>query len=171
MSLNLRRRQAATAAKSAGVDGMLVTHLPDIRYLCGFTGSSAALMLAAGRAVLFTDGRYSAQAKAEAPGTRVVIAAKPAVTAACEWMEAAGVRRCGFDAAHTTVAALESMRRAVSGKVRRGMFVAVGSLVARMREVKDAGEIAKMRAAAQVGCDLFAGTGGANGGITYGFIR
>ena len=60
--------------------------------------------------MLFTDGRYTAQAKAEAVGTRVVIAAKPAVAAACEWLAEAGVKRCGFDAAHTTVAALDAMR-------------------------------------------------------------
>ena len=106
---------------------------------CGFTGSNAALVLAGGRAVLFTDGRYTAQAKAEARGVRVVIAKKPAVAAACEWMEAAGVRRCGFDGTQTTVAGLEAMRKAVSGKVRRGLFVAVGALVARLREVKDRG--------------------------------
>ena len=107
--------------------------------------------------MLFTDGRYTAQAKAEAVGTRVVIAAKPAVVAACEWLEAAGVRRCGFDESHTTVAALETMRKAVGAKVRRGMFVPVGSPVAELREVKDAGEIAKLRAAARVGCELFEG--------------
>src|SRR5580700_847567 len=106
MSLIARKRHAAAAAKSAGVDGMVVTHLPDVRYLCGFTGSNAALVLAGGRAVLFTDGRYTAQAKSEAAGTRVVIATKPAVVAACEWMAAAGVRRCGFDASNTTVAGL-----------------------------------------------------------------
>src|SRR5580692_10071633 len=110
MSLTLRKKNAAAAAKDAHVDGMLVTHPPDVRYLCGFTGSNAALVLARGRAVLFTDGRYTAQARAEAVGTRVVIAAKPAVVAACEWMESAGVRRCGFDASHTTVAMLEVMR-------------------------------------------------------------
>jgi Xaa-Pro aminopeptidase len=157
MKLKLRKRRAAAAAKNAGVDGMLVTHLPDVRYLSGFTGSNAALALAGGRAVLFTDGRYTAQAKAEAVGTRVVIATKPAVAAACEWMEAAKVRRCGFDSTHTTVAGLEAMRKAVSGRVRRGMFVPVGSLVARLREVKDSGEIAKIRAAARLGCELFEG--------------
>ncbi len=135
---------------------MLVTHLPDVRYLCGFTGSSAALVLAGGRATLFTDGRYTAQAKAEAVGTRVVIAKKSAVVAACEWLEAAGVRRCGFDAGHTTVASLETMRRAVPAKLRRGLFHGVESLVARLREVKDAEEVAHMRTAALVGCDLFA---------------
>jgi Xaa-Pro aminopeptidase len=157
MSLILRKRNAVAAAKDAGVDTMLLTHLPDVRYLSGFTGSNAALVLARGRAVLFTDGRYTAQAKAEAAGTKVVIAAKPAVVAACEWMEAAGVRRCGFDATHTTVAALEIMRKAVGGKVRRGMFMPVGPLVPRLREVKDAGEIAKLRKAARVGCELFEG--------------
>ena len=117
-----------------------------------------ALVLAKGRAVLFTDGRYTAQARAEAVGTRVVIAAKNAVAAACEWMELAQVRRCGFDAGNTTVTGLEAMRKAVSGKVRRGMFVPVGSLVGRLREVKDADEIARIRAAAALGCELFEGT-------------
>src|SRR5437899_3151405 len=162
MNFSLRKRRAAAAAKGAGVDGMLVTHLPDVRYLCGFTGSNAALVLAGGRAVLFTDGRYTGQAKAEAVGTRVVIAAKPAVVAACEWMAGAGVRRCGFDAANTTVAGLETMRKAVragasGARTRRTIFVAVGPLVARMREVKNAEEIAKMRAAARLGCELFDG--------------
>jgi Xaa-Pro aminopeptidase len=128
-----------------------------VRYLCGFTGSNAALVLAGGRSVLFTDGRYTAQAKAEAAGTRVVIAQKPALLVACGWMEEAGVRRCGFDAAQTTVAALETMRKAVSGKVRRGMFVAVKPLVAAMREVKDADEIVRIRKAATLGCELFDG--------------
>lgn len=155
MNLSARKKRAVVAARAAGVDGLLVTHLPDVRYLCGFTGSHAALVLAGGRAVLFTDGRYTAQAKAEALGTRVVISKKPAVVAACEWIEAAGVRRCGFDATHTTVAALETMRKAVSGGVRRGLFVAVGSLVAGLREVKDADEIQRMRKAALVGCGLF----------------
>jgi Xaa-Pro aminopeptidase len=157
MSLSVRKKRALAAAQAAGVEGLLVTHLPDVRYLCGFTGSSAALVLMGARAVLFTDGRYTAQAKVEAPGTRVVIAKKPAVTAACEWMDAAGVKRCGFDAAHTTVSALETMRKAVAAKTRQGMFVAVGSLVAGMREVKDTEEIARMRAAALVGCELFDG--------------
>src|ERR1700748_1426276 len=112
MNFSGRKKRAAAAAKAAGVDGILVTHLPDVRYLCGFTGSNGALVLAGRRAVLFTDGRCTAQGKAEAVGTRVVIAAKPAVMAACEWLAGAGVGRCGFDAANTTVAALETMRKA-----------------------------------------------------------
>jgi Xaa-Pro aminopeptidase len=156
MSLSGRRRRAVAAAKAAGVDALLVTHLPDVRWLCGFTGSNAALVVGAGEARLFTDGRYTAQAKAEAAGVRVVIvAARPAAVGACEWMAEAGVRRCGFDAAQTTVADLGAMRKVVPAKVRRGLFVEVGPLVAKLREVKDAGEIARMRAVAALGCELF----------------
>jgi Xaa-Pro aminopeptidase len=162
MSLNGRRKRAAAAAKVAGVDALLVTHLPDVRWLCGFTGSNAALVVGAGLggARLFTDGRYTAQAKAEAAGVRVVIAAaRPAAVAACEWMAEAGVRRCGFDGTQTTVAVLEVMRKAVAGaltaKATRGLFFDVGPLVAKLREVKDADEIARMRAAAALGCELF----------------
>lgn len=158
MSLSARRKKAVAAAKKAGVGALLVTHLPDVRWLCGFTGSNAALVLAGGgRTVLFTDGRYTQQAKAEAVGTKVVIAAKSAAIAACEWMAAASVTRCGFDDGNTTVVGLRQMRAAVPAGVRRTMFEPVGPLVSGLRWVKDADEIATMRAAAALGCRLFEG--------------
>lgn len=137
------------------MDALLITHLPDVRWLCGFRGSNAALALAGGRAVLFTDGRYTAQAKAEAAGVKVVIEAKSAASAACGWLVSAGVKRCGFDEANTTVAALDQMRKAVPGRLRRSLFAPAGWLVPELRWVKDADEIAKMRAAAALGCRLF----------------
>src|SRR5580704_1190382 len=104
-----RKKRAAKAAVAAGLDALLVTHGADVRWLCGFTGSNGAVvLLPGGRARLFTDGRYTAQARAEATGTPVEIVQKSAAMAACQWMAGAGVRRCGFDAAQTSVAALES---------------------------------------------------------------
>lgn len=140
--------------QAAGVDGLVLTHLPDVRYLSGFTGSNAALAMCGGKAVLFTDGRYTEQAKAEVKGMRVVISKKPALAAACEWTESAGVTRCGFDATQTTVAELGLMRKAVSTKSRR-LFHETGPIVAGLRQMKDEEELAKMRAAALVGCGLF----------------
>jgi Xaa-Pro aminopeptidase len=160
MSLIPRRKRAIAAAKAAGVDALLVTHLPDVRWLCGFTGSNAALVLACGRGsrtVLFTDGRYTAQARAEAVGIKVVIVPRSAAIAACEWMAAAGVTRCGFDDGNTTVAGLKQMRAAVPVAMRRKMFEPVGALVSMLRWVKDAGEIQKIRSAAALGCRLFEG--------------
>ena len=157
MNFGARRKKAWAAAQALKLDALMVTHLPDVRYLTGFTGSSGAVVLVGGRSVLFTDGRYTAQARVEARGVKVVIEKKPALGVACEWMEAAGVKRCGFDGTQTTVAGLGAMRTAVSGKARRGMFVDVGAVVARLREVKDKDEIAAMRAAARLGCQLFDG--------------
>ena len=157
MGLTARRKSAARAAKAAGVEALLITHLPDVRWLCGFTGSNASLVLSRGRAVLFTDGRYTTQAKAEAVGTKVVISTKPALTAACEWIAAAGIGRCGFDDGNTTVAALKQMRAAVPAGRRRTLFQPVGWLVAKLRWIKDADEIAIMRAATALGCRLFEG--------------
>ncbi|MEO7029298.1 MAG: aminopeptidase P family protein [Acidobacteriaceae bacterium] len=155
MNEALRRRRARAASESAGVDGLLLTHAADVGYLSGFTGSNGALAMVGGRAALFTDGRYTTQARAEAKGLRVAISPKPASVAAAEWLAQWGVRRCGYDAAKTTVAGLSRMRKAVPGKLRRSFFAATDGLVARLREVKDADEIARMRRAAKVGCSLF----------------
>jgi len=57
----------------AGLPGLVVTHLPDLRYLSGFTGSSAALAVTRRAARLFTDGRYTAQAAEEVDAAKVEI--------------------------------------------------------------------------------------------------
>ena len=69
------RRMGALRRKltRAGFPGLLVTHLPDVRYLCGFTGSSAALAVTRRAARLFTDGRYTAQAAEEVKAAQVEI--------------------------------------------------------------------------------------------------
>ncbi len=147
------------AAAAAGVDALVVTHGPDVRYLTGFTGSSGAVALVGGRTVLFTDGRYTSQAKAEAAGIRIAIDKRSPAVRAVEWLAGQGVARCGFDAGQTTVAGLEAMRKALvpllKGPDRRVFLVGTDGLVAKLREVKDADEIARMRGAAALGCKLF----------------
>ncbi|GAC1416656.1 MAG: Xaa-Pro peptidase family protein [Acidobacteriaceae bacterium] len=141
------------------MDALLVTHLPDVRWLTGFTGSNAAVALLCGpgtiRARLFTDGRYTAQARSEAAGTPVQISTHPASTAASEWIAAVEIKRCGFDPTHTTVAALDAMRAAVPPDLRKKLFTPTAPLIPRLREIKDAAEISTMRKAAALGCHLF----------------
>jgi Xaa-Pro aminopeptidase len=157
MQFATRRKQARQAAEQAGAEALLVTHLPDVRYLSGFTGSSGAVAMAGGRAALFTDGRYTTQAKAEAKGLRVVIDKTAPAKQAAVWLAGLGVTKCAFDASVTTVASLDGMRASLPGKSRRGFFVATEGLVAKIREVKDTDEIAAMRKAAALGCRLFEG--------------
>ena len=57
-------RQAAlrAAIEEQGLDALLVTHIPNIRYLTGFSGSAALLLVRRGATILITDFRYAAQA-------------------------------------------------------------------------------------------------------------
>ncbi len=155
MAIEERKRRLTKAARAAGLDALLITHPADIRYMCGFTGSSGALVVAGRRSLLFTDGRYTEQAHAEVWGAKVEIVNGPLLAAVCAWIEAGGAQRCGYDPAHTTVAALGLMRAAVSPGRRRALFQTAGEMVGRQREVKDAAEIATMREAAGMGCALF----------------
>jgi Xaa-Pro aminopeptidase len=141
----------------AGLPGLLVTHLPDVRYLCGFTGSSAALALTRRTARLFTDGRYTAQAAEEVKAAQVEIASGSPAVAATQWLAAqAGVAMAGFDPAKTTVAELARWKSGLPSRLRRGFFQALpASLVEMLRTVKDGDELEIMAEAARTGCKLF----------------
>jgi Xaa-Pro aminopeptidase len=143
----------------AGVPGLLVTRLPDIRYLSGFTGSSAALAITGRTASLFTDGRYTAQAAEEvtAPQIKVQIGSTPPAVAAVQWLAVQrGVDFAGFDPASTTVADLGRWKAALPSGLRRGFLSALpASLVEPLRRRKDDDELALMTEAALLGCRLF----------------
>ena len=162
-------RDVRQAMDAAGVSALLITHLPDVRYLCGFTGSNAALAITAQRygakARLFTDGRYTAQAREEvraAVGARVAVTISPksALDDACRFAFDSGASACGFDPSHVTVDLLDRMKRTlrahqsgVSAKFLRPFR----GLISSLRERKDTAEVAALRRAALLGCKLYDG--------------
>ena len=81
-----RLKKLQTAFERESLDALLVAHLPNVRYLCGFTGTSGVLVVSETGSVFFTDGRYTEQARAQVQGARVVIASKPPLAAAAEWL-------------------------------------------------------------------------------------
>lgn len=141
----------------AGLPGLLVTHLPDVRYLSGFTGSSAALAVTRRAACLFTDGRYTAQAAQEVSAAQVAIVSGSPALHAAEWLAAQPtVTAAGFDPANTTVAELTRWRNALPAALRRTFLVPLAApLVEPLRLVKDDDELAILREAALTGCRLF----------------
>jgi Xaa-Pro aminopeptidase len=155
MNHALRLRRLRRQMKQRGIHSLLVTHLADVRYLCGFTGSNALLAITATRAAMFTDGRYIAQAREETSGARVVIAAKSAREEACRWLAASGAKHCAFDPETTTVADLALYRKALPPG-SRGFFQPVSEpLVRNLRLIKDQDELGLMKQAARLGVDLF----------------
>ena len=151
-------RQLRAAMTKQKIAALLVTHLPDVRYLCGFTGSNAALAITAKHVLMVTDGRYTAQAAAEVKGPEVRIAKGPALAEACRWLAAARVKHAYYDGEQTTVSALDAMQEAVKGSAKsaKQFFQPLPSpLVTAQRMVKDAAEIERMAAAAALGVRLF----------------
>jgi len=141
----------------AGLPGLLVTHLPDVRYLSGFTGSSAALAVTRRAARLFTDGRYRTQAAEEVKAAKVEIVTSSPAAMAVQWLAAQpGIELAGFDPLHTTVADLAHWKTALPNRLRRGFLSALpAAFVEPLRRVKDEEELATMREAALAGCRLF----------------
>lgn len=138
---------------------MLISRPADVRYLCGFTGSSAILAVTPGRAAMITDGRYIVQAREETEGARVIIAKRQVARAAAEWLASSRLNGCAFDPASTTVAELERLRtlyRAAAGRSAARFFRPLAEpLVPEMRMVKDEAEIRRIELAAEMGSELF----------------
>jgi len=135
-------------------DAFLVTHLPNVRYLCGFSGSAGALLVEPSRSTLITDSRYVFQAQEEVFGAKVYIAKHGLLRAATEALRRRrGCSRVAFAPGHVTVAQKATLQALGGTQVR---WVSGGDAIERLRAVKDAGELALMREAATLISEVFA---------------
>ena len=154
-----RQNHLREALRGARLDALLVTHLPNIRYLCGFTGSAGALLIGESASTFFTDGRYRQQAESEVQGARLVIAKKGPLAAAAGWLgrkrsasRTAKCQRLGVEGQYLTVATRRSLAEEVPKHIR---LREAPPLVEQARMVKDREEISSIRAAAARGAELF----------------
>lgn len=134
------------------LDAFVVSHLPNVFYLSGFTGSAAALVVTLAGLTLFTDPRYSVQAKEEATGARVEIVRGSLTSAVAKHLSRLGVRRglhIGLEAAHMTVAQRSTLGKALGARAR---WIPWDGHIEAARAVKDAGELSLMRKAAKIAC-------------------
>jgi len=151
-----RQAKLQKALEKNRLDGLLVTHLPNVRYLCGFTGSAAALLVTGDRSLLFTDGRYTEQARAEVQGARVFISRKSSLVAVSLWLtnngRKHGLKTIGIEAEHLSVAERIRLSRTLKSGFR---LRPAPPLVEQARMVKDGEEIELLRAAVNLGASLF----------------
>jgi Xaa-Pro aminopeptidase len=115
------------------LDALVVAHLPNVRYLTGFSGSSARLVLGAARTVLLIDGRYTEQARREAADVERVGALDGYVGPAIELAAALGAR-IGFEREGLSFGEWERLRAAAGNDVE---LVPTDGVVETLREVKD----------------------------------
>lgn len=141
----------------AGCDALLVTRMVNIRYLTGFTGSAAILLVRPDELLFVTDGRYRDQSALELGEAGVDATIRVGLTGGSQkeiLQEAAGgVARLGLEAAAVTWA----QQRKFDGEwFPDAELVATEGVVEELRKVKDAGEIDRMAAAARIADEALA---------------
>lgn len=135
-----------------GADALLVSHLPNIRWLTGFTGSAAMVVLTESHTLLLTDFRYAAQAPQESAAAAEVLVER---TSVWDRLTRELTRRVtgpiAFEAHVATVREAERLEAAARGRVRP-----TSDLIETWRQVKDAGELDALRAAAALAQEALA---------------
>jgi len=155
MDFKGRQAQLRTLFDTHRVDALLVSHLPNIRYLCGFTGSAGALLVTQAERRFFTDGRYTEQSRKEVVGAKIAVGKKGPLAAVADWL---GLRRSrascrlGVEAEHLSAASHARLKASLPGYVRPRPMPPIVEL---LRTVKDPEEVEKIRAAVLLGSSLF----------------
>jgi Xaa-Pro aminopeptidase len=132
------------------ITALLVTDILNIRYLTGFTGSTAQVVVTPTQAAIFVDSRYYLQAEQQAPLYELVkiVSPKRWHEVVAEYLQSLSLERVHFEAS-LSYAAYEDLTRALTAGAEGGITLCpTRDVVEGMRLVKDADEIARIRAAA-----------------------
>ena len=131
---------------AAHLDGLLLTGLSNIRYLTGFSGSSALLIVAPRDLILITDFRYQTQVMDEVQDlARVVIESSSLWTGLWQQLaQLSGLQVVGFETAHIQHRDFQRLLEAGA----RWQWRPTVDLVETLRERKDESEIEKIRRSA-----------------------
>jgi len=130
------------------LDGLLITSLPNIRYLTGFSGTSALLFVTAREVFLVTDFRYQTQVRTEVGDlARIQVEPQSLWTGLWQSLAQAGyVEVAGFESSHLVHRDFQRLIEAGT----RPLWRATTDLVETLRERKDDDEVARIRAAAEM---------------------
>ncbi len=139
----MRKARLSERLGTLGVDAIVVTRSPNVRYLTGFTGSNAQALVTSDAGVFFTDGRYTEQSRREVPDMDRVTYSQNFAEVVRDACGARGVARLGFEDADLSVRSLRTLEAGLPGVE----FVPVGDEVDRLRWVKDPEEVALIQAA------------------------
>ncbi len=133
-----------------GLDAMLVSDLVNVRYLSGFTGSNAALLVFAGRHADGAGHRRALPHPGRAAGARPRDRDRTGLRAASgrRGRSADGARRIGFESHVVTVDGFDALAPR-TGRPAGAELVRASGTVEALREVKDAGEVALLRLACE----------------------
>jgi Xaa-Pro aminopeptidase len=146
-----RRDLVASGLAERKLDGLLVAFSPNLRYLSGFTGSNANLLVLRDRSILFTDPRYAIQASQEV-SCDVVISKGPLITDVLAAISGRRLKRVGYEPARMTCDVFESLKGRLPLKAS---LEPAGGWIEELRSVKSASEIARIRRSVETNSQAF----------------
>ena len=157
MDFRSRQKKLRDHLATTRFNALLINHLPNIGYLCGFTGSAGFLVVTENENVFFTDVRYDTQAHEQVEGAKVVIGRKAALHVVAEWFAAKkrGRRQrytIGIEGEHFTVGEAKRLTDLLPSGVT---LKPASAAVERARMLKDENEVQRLRAAVRLGAGLF----------------
>jgi len=138
--------------ETRSIPAVLVTHLVNVRYLTGFTGSAGIALMGPRSGVLWVDPRYTLQAQEQAEGVEVIVEKKGILKGVSNWLRKNGVREINYEASNLTCAQFEHLRKDAGDRLRLNP---AGDLIEELRVVKDRGEIDAIRRAGKVTAEVF----------------
>jgi len=147
-----RLEQIRREMNARRVDALLLTNLINIRYISGFTGSTATVVITADQAVILVDSRYVLQASKECPGFDVTLYSGDVLKAAADIINEVSPNRLGFEPDYMTYSIHRKLRRLIARGTR---LIGVKGIVEKLRMVKDEGEVEIIRRAAAVADECF----------------
>ncbi|MBW3578281.1 MAG: Xaa-Pro peptidase family protein [Actinobacteria bacterium] len=145
-----RRDRLRARLAADDVDALYVTHLPNVRWLTGFTGSSAAVLVAVDPALdlLVTDGRYVTQAAVEVPELERAVVRAGGHQRAVQRLAEAGAANVAFEASRLAWDRGERVRQEAA--MHHLEPLPRRENVERLRAVKDPAELRALRAACAI---------------------
>ena len=140
-----RRDKLRSAMRKTGADALLVTSFANVTYLTGFTGDDSYLLLRPDGELILSDSRYTTQLGEQCPGVDLQIRthATTTVESATKAIKRAKIGRLGIEGDSMSV----SLRDQIAEKLPKLEILPTSGLVEQLRQIKDKGEIARIRKA------------------------
>jgi Xaa-Pro aminopeptidase len=140
-----RRSRLRTFFSEQKIDALLITSLPNVRYLSGFSGSNGAVLLTKDRALLFTDPRYQTQAPLQSD-CEIQIAKGPLLLQVTKWLGRLEIGKLGFERTRISFESYDYLKREAS----KQKLIPVPALVEQLRMVKSAAELGTIKTSVEL---------------------
>ncbi len=144
--MNTRIRKLIGSFQEYHIDAFLVTKDINIQYLTRFPACESWMLVSPQGSFYITDFRYVLEAKEGLKGVKIYPYAKSIYSAVAELAGRLKFKKIGFDSRHLNVSQYENFKKSVAHL----KFVKADHLVERLREIKDADEIQKIRQALKI---------------------